>query len=273
MAHDTITIDAGPGGSAGDPGTGHSVAHYRDLPRPSSGAAGADGIRVIPPSIIKAICRVQSAMEAVKRDGKNVHGNYAFASTDAVYAALTLKLAEAGLSILCLEEQPPEIKRVESKDGKTVQWGHFVFSFLFATADATWTDPRLRRTIYLLITGPQSFMSAQSYAEKALLRSVFKIATGDIDLDAMPQADTEEAQAALLGAGRKRKSSAAAKREGGPEQFNAIRGAIANAATLEDLRDIKIEHAEMIAEFPEKWATLIDDEFAVRSDDIRARMA
>lgn len=273
MTNDQISHDPGSGGGAGDTGVGDNASHDRGKPRSGGDNGGADGIRVIPGEIVKAICRVQSGMAAVKRDGKNMHGNYQFASTDAVYAALTLKLAEVGLSILCLEEEVPEIKRVEGKDGKTVQWGHFVFSFILATENATWSDPRWRRTLYLQITGPQSFMAAQSYAEKALLRSLFKIPTGDIDLDAMPQAETEEAQEALVGNGRKRKSSAAAKREGGPEQFNAIRGAIAGAASLEDLREIKVENADVIAEFPERWATLIDDEFAARSDDIRARMA
>jgi hypothetical protein len=39
----------------------------------------------------------------------------------------------------------------------------------------------------LQITGPQSFQAAQSYNEKAFLRSLFKIPTGDMDLDALPE--------------------------------------------------------------------------------------
>lgn len=227
---------------------------------------------MIPSDIVKAICLVQSGMQAVKRDGKNSHGGYQFASTDAVYAALTLKLAEVGLSILCLEEEVPEIKRIEGKDGKTVQWGRFVFSFILATEQATWSDPRWRRTLYLQITGPQSFMAAQSYAEKALLRSLFKIATGDIDLDAMPEAETEEAQEALVGNGRKRKSSSAAKKDGTTETFNGLRAAISSAPSLDDLLALKNENAEAIAEMPERWASLIDEEFIAKSDELRARM-
>lgn len=226
---------------------------------------------MIPPEIVKAICKVQSGMSAVKRDGKNQHGGYQFASTDAVYAALALKLAEVGLAILCLEEDVPEIKRTES-NGKTVQWGRFVFSFILATEQATWSDPRWRRTLYLQITGPQSFMAAQSYAEKALLRSLFKIATGDIDLDAMPQAETEEAQEALVGNGRKRKSSSSAKKDGTTETFNGLRAAIAGAPSLDDLLALKSEHAEAVAEMPERWASLVDEDFISKSDELRARM-
>lgn len=226
---------------------------------------------MIPSEIVKAICKVQSGMQAVKRDGKNQHGGYQFASTDAVYAALTLKLAEVGLSILCLEEEI-EIKRMEGKDGKTVQWGRFVYSFILATENASWSDPRWRRTLYLQITGPQSFMAAQSYAEKALLRSLFKIPTGDMDLDSMPQAETEEAQEALAGNGRKRKSSSSAKKDGTTETFNGLRAAISSAPSLDDLLALKNENAEAIAEMPERWASLIDDEFIAKSDELRARM-
>ncbi len=270
---DANSTDARPGGGAGDPRNGVAASHGSDSAGSNGGARGAGDVRVIPSDIVKAICLVQSGMKSVQRDGKNSHGGYQFASTDAVYAALTLKLAEVGLSILCLEEEVPEIKRIEGKDGKTVQWGRFVFSFILATEQATWSDPRWKRTLYLQITGPQSFMAAQSYAEKALLRSLFKIATGDIDLDAMPQAETEEAQEALVGNGRKRKSSAAAKRDGGTETFNSIRAAIAGAGTLEDLREIKVGNAEEIAELPERWASLVEDEFAAKSEELRARMS
>jgi len=264
------TTHSGTGGGAGDPGSDNGTRDSIGGARSGGGNGGAQHVRVIPSEIVKAICKVQSGMSAVKRDGKNQHGGYQFASTDAVYAALTLKLAEVGLSILCLEEEI-EIKRVDGKDGKTVQWGRFVFSFILATEQATWSDPRWRRTLYLQITGPQSFMAAQSYAEKALLRSLFKIPTGDMDLDSMPQAETEEAQEALT-TGRKRKSSSAAKKDGTTETFNGLRAAISSAPSLDDLMTLKNENAEVIAEMPERWATIIDDDFIAKSDELRARM-
>jgi len=62
------------------------------------------------------------------------------------------------------------------------------------------------------ILGPQSYMAAQSYCEKAFLRSLFKIPTGDLDLDQLPSDGATEGE---------KKSSAAAKREGLWDQFNA----------------------------------------------------
>lgn len=141
----------------------------------------------IPGSIVKSICAVMANLEAVKKSQKNQHGGYMFASTDDIYAAITRKMGEVGLVCLCLEEAAPEITRSESKDGKAAQWMKMAYSFVLATADATWSDPRSRRTLIIQITGPQTFQAAQSYAEKSYLRSLFKIPTGDVDLDSLPE--------------------------------------------------------------------------------------
>lgn len=221
-------------------------------------------------SIVQAVCMVQAGMEAVRKDGKNQHGGYMFASTDSIYAELTKRLAGAGLVILCLEDEEPRIERIE-KEGKTSQWGRFVFSFVLATAEATWTDKSCRRTLMLQITGPQTFMAAQSYAEKAFLRSLFKLPTGDMDLDSMAQADTMEGQSALAGNGTKRKSSAGAKKDGTPDVFNDIRKQIAQAPNRDVLRQVRTIYAEEWAAMPERWAQMLDDDYEVRMDDLAAK--
>lgn len=222
----------------------------------------------IPPSIVAAILHVKAKVEPVKKSQRNSHGGYQFASTDDIYAATTRLMAEAGLVIMPLEAAPPEIVKNE-KDGKTSQWGKFTFSFVLATKDATWSDPCLRRTLFIQITGPQTFQAAESYAVKTLLRSLFKLPTGDMDLDSVAEAETIEAQEALNGK-HKRKSSAESKRDGTTETFNAIRKKIGDARTIDDLRDVKLAHAEDISTMPEKWSTIIDDEMSIRSDDIRS---
>lgn len=222
----------------------------------------------IPPSIVAAILHVKAKVEPVKKSQRNSHGGYQFASTDDIYAATTRLMAEAGLVIMPLEAAPPEIVKNE-KDGKTSQWGKFTFSFVLATKDATWSDPCLRRTLFIQITGPQTFQAAESYAVKTLLRSLFKLPTGDMDLDSVAQAETIEAQEALNGK-HKRKSSAESKRDGTTETFNAIRKKIGDAQTIDDLRDVKLAHAEDISTMPERWSSMIDDEMSARSDDIRS---
>jgi hypothetical protein len=140
----------------------------------------------IPGSIVMAIAAVMANLEAVQKSQENKHGNYKFASTDDIYAAITRKMGEVGLICLPLEEGI-EITPSKNADGKTVNWMRVSYLFALATKEATWTDSRCRRTLIIQITGPQTFQAAQSYAEKTFLRGLFKIATGDVDLDSMPE--------------------------------------------------------------------------------------
>jgi hypothetical protein len=221
-------------------------------------AVVAPRVQRIPGSIVLAICKVQATVEAVKKSQRNQHGGYNFASTDDIYAAITRKLGEVGLVVMALEEES-EIKRVE-KDGKTAQWARMVFSFVLATETDTWSDHRARRSLYIQVTGPQTFQAAQSYAEKAYLRSLFKMPTGDMDLDSMPQAEFEEDQNDLL-VPRKRKSSSAAKKDGTTDIFNDIRGAISGADGPADLHLIKKQHWSVWQAMPTRWLQILDAEF------------
>jgi hypothetical protein len=140
----------------------------------------------VPASIVKAIGAVQSQIEAVKKSQKNTHGGYMFASTDDIYAAVTAKMGEVGLTVIAMEDRL-EIKEGKASDGKISRWLELVMHFVLATQDDTWDDPRNKRTIFVQITGPQTFQAAQSYCEKAFLRALFKIPTGDMDIDSMPE--------------------------------------------------------------------------------------
>lgn len=221
-------------------------------------------IEQVPASIVKAICAVQTTMEAVKKSQRNAHGAYNFASTDDIYAALTRRMGEVGLALISLEDEC-EIVRVE-KDGKTSQWARLVYSFVLATEDATWSHKHARRSLYIQVTGPQTFQAAQSYAEKSYMRSLFKIPTGDMDLDSVAQGDSEEEQAALNGRG-KRKSSAEGKRDGSVKRFNELRDLIAKADGPADLARVRSGHAEFWATLPRAWAETLDEEYLVRMQD------
>lgn len=220
----------------------------------------------LPASIVKAICAIQQSMGSVSKSNRNAHGGYNFASADDIYAALTRKMGEVGLAIISLEDQC-EIKRVETKndkgDVKISQWAHMEFSFVLATEEATWTDKRAKRTLYIQVTGAQTFQAAQSYAEKAYLRSLFKIPTGDLDLDSMPQADNEDDMVALS-RGVKRKSSSAAKKDGTADTFNEIRGKVQNAPTREILTQIRTLYAEEWEAMPTRWNELLEHEYEDR---------
>lgn len=222
----------------------------------------------IPASIVMAICQIQMTLEAVKKSNRNPHGQYNYASTDDIYAALTRKMGEVGLVCLTMEEKETEIIRVE-KDGKTAQWGKFLFSFVLATKDATWTDYRNRRSLFLSIQGPQTFQAANSYAEKSFLKSLFKLPTGDMDLDSMPQADNEEDQAALAGIGRaKRKSSSGAKKDGETVgHFNRLIAEIGAAEGPADCGRIWSGNAGIIATLPRAWFEEVSQTYAYKMRD------
>jgi len=227
----------------------------------------------IPKSIVKAICEIKRSMEAVAKTQKNSHGGYMFASTDDIYAALTRKMGQVGLVIMTLEDKC-EIVRIEktAKDGtqQTVQWAHMEYSFVLATDEDTWTDERAKRSLYIQVTGPQTFQAATSFAEKAYYRSLFKIPTGDVDLDSIPQAETEEAQAALNGNGGKRKSSSAAKKDGTDKVFNEIKAKIEKAETAEVLEQIPDLYADEIGTLPRAWGEIIQHTFEDRMAELRS---
>mgnify|MGYP001419002761 CR=1 FL=1 len=224
-----------------------------------SGTTQTPRVDQIHPSIVKAICDIQRTVQAVKKSQKNVHGGYMFASTDDIYAALTHKMGEVGLAVMTLEDSC-EIVRVD-KDGKTSQWARITYSFILATAEATWSAAHARRTLFIQVTGAQTFQAAQSYAEKSFLRSLFKMPTGDMDLDSMPQGDTEDDQVALNGSA-KRKSSASAKKDGTAETFNKIKAEIVSAyGNREMLRQIRLAHASTWETLPERWVQLLNDEY------------
>jgi len=230
-------------------------------------------VATIPTSIVQAVCRIQASLEAVKKTGRNPHGGYQFASTDDIYAALTRKMGEVGLMILPLEVEN-EVVRVE-KDSKMVQWLRVSFEFVLATADATWSDHRSKRSLFIMINGPQTHQAAASYAEKAYLRSLFKIPSGDVDLDSMPQADDEESMVALNG-GKKRKSSAEGKRDGSVKEFNRLRGEIAaaiNTEMLAHVREIYAGDEGAWSSMPPAWASTLEEDYEVKMDALRAQAA
>lgn len=226
----------------------------------------------IPKSIVKAICDIKKSLDAVSKTGRNAHGGYNFSSTDDIYAALARKMGQVGLIMMPLEEKC-EIVRIEKqdKDGKpvTVQWLHVEYSFVLATDEDTWADDRSKRTLFIQITGPQTFQAATSYAEKAYLRSLFKIPSGDMDLDSMPEAETMEGQHALNGNGAKRKSSAAAKRDGTDKLFNEIKTKIEQATDIELLEQIPDLYADEIATLPRQWNELIQHTYEDRVAELR----
>lgn len=64
-----------------------------------------------------------------------------------------------------------------------------------------------------------------------------------------------------------RKSSAAAKRDGTKDTFDALMKAIEAAPEASDLMALRQEHAEMWAQMPSRWASMLNESFFYRMKD------
>jgi hypothetical protein len=151
----------------------------------------------IPQSIAKAIIQVMKAVKTIEKDARNEHGKYDYASIDAVYEGVREHMAAAGLIILPMEK---EVTQINEKIIK------FVFGFILATETDTWEDPENQRTVYMMWMGAQTFQGAQSYADKAYQKGLFKFSTGEPEQEALPGGSMPEEKAK---AGKKDKPKAA----------------------------------------------------------------
>lgn len=70
-----------------------------------------------------------------------------------------------------------------------------------------------------------------------------------------------------------RKSSAAAKRDGTTETFNAIRAEIASAKSADDLDTIRDKYAQEIASLPRAWFDMVSEDDAVKRSELQPEAA
>ncbi|MGI9521259.1 MAG: ERF family protein [Hyphomicrobiaceae bacterium] len=202
-------------------------------------------VATVPVRIASAIAAVKAGISRVARDGRNDFDKYDYASTDAIYDNVRAAMAEHNLVIICLEAEPTEIKPVKTTDkvGRDVtrQWGRFLFQFVLVCGEDTWTDARASRSLFIEISRPTAFMAAQSYAEKSFLRSLFKIPTGDKDLE---QIDDDRSA--------KPRSQASFKKDGAEwQQFER------DVADCDDLTTLMNLQSDAFRVFPKRWQTTI----------------
>lgn len=151
-----------------------------------SDAMMSPSVKSIPPEIAKAIVEVMSGVRKLARGDKNQHGGYNFASIDAFLEALNPLCAEAGLFFFMDEVETEVIPRGEPyKDqyGKTKESPASLrvrYHITICHASGAVCGP-VCRTVTVIASGAQAYGSAQSYALKQFMRSLFQIPTGDAD--------------------------------------------------------------------------------------------
>lgn len=150
--------------------------------------AQAPSVVPVPEVIGEAIRLVMSEIKPISKSEENTFGKYKYASVDAFYEMIQPLLAKHKLNILPIEVQPVRIERFGDKP-----WGHFVIGFVLSVGGVTYYEPLMTETLFIKIEGPQTFNGAKSYAQKTFLRQLFKVPTGEMDLDGTDQDRDEDA--------------------------------------------------------------------------------
>jgi len=193
----------------------------------------------MPKEIAGAVVLVMRAVGKLVRDGRNQHGGYKYASTDAFFEAINPACAEAGL-IIKPRVLHSEIINVDvwDKDTKSMKPKRMLSSrfnvMLIHESGATWIDPEDIRTVMIDHNGPQSFGAVESYAAKAYMRTLFIVATGDKDADAQEQHSAEIIRATV--------KAVKAKKETGEEQVMIDFGQGIETVSVADVSDRVLAH-------------------------------
>lgn len=109
-------------------------------------------------------------------------------------------------------------------------------------------------------TALQAFGSTTTYGRRYMMLLIFNVATAAMDNDGNAPKPA-------------RKSSAESKRDGTTERFNELRRLISVASTVADLSEFTREHQDEINAMPERWATIISDEWDLKRDELKAKGA
>jgi len=138
-------------------------------------------INSMPKSIATAINDIMLKLqEPLKHDAKNDYQNYTYTSIDGFLKQVHPVCAEAGLIIV-----PHEQSSVISPSGKNLT---VVYQYILVHKDGdTWDFPTTKHIVVPFGNGT-AMGTAQSYALKQFMRSLFQLSTGEQDdLDALEQ--------------------------------------------------------------------------------------
>jgi len=135
-----------------------------------------DALKGIPEVVAAAVNQVMGEVKKLLRSERNRDAGYRFASIDDFLAAVNPLCAEAGLIIL----QDELDARLVNDGGASMDrsWLWTTFTFTLAHKSGSIYGP-LTRSVMVPAKGAQAFGSAQSYALKQFMRSLFQIPTGD----------------------------------------------------------------------------------------------
>ena len=167
-----------------------------------------DVTRDMPEVVAGAVNSVMREVKRLLKSERNREAGFRFASIDDFLAAVNPLCAEAGLIIL----QDELDARLVNDGGNSLDrsWLWTTFTFTLAHKSGAIYGP-LTRSVMVPARGAQAFGSAQSYALKQFMRSLFQIPTGDKE-DADFAVPARLPETVKRGTARRGNGQAAAKR-------------------------------------------------------------
>jgi hypothetical protein len=126
----------------------------------------------MPKSVAARVVAAARNIKKLHHDKRNDYQSYNYTSVDNFYEAVGPIIAEAGLFI------------VVDEVAATVDKGMLTSNYeIYLVSEEGDSYGPIRRQATVKAAGPQSYASAQSFAEKYFLRQIFKIPTGEADAD------------------------------------------------------------------------------------------
>jgi hypothetical protein len=143
----------------------------------------------MPPEIAAAIVKAMGMVKRLENDAENKFQHYKYASVDAFFEALGPILSECKIFSIP-HEISSDVMQLSSTDdrgvSKTSNWLVVNYSMVIYHESGV-EFALLPKKIQVAASGPQSYGSWQSYAEKFVWKGLLKIPTGDADVDDMDQ--------------------------------------------------------------------------------------
>jgi hypothetical protein len=142
--------------------------------------------------VLKKIISVASAIHGLKKTTENAHARYKYVPIDDFYREAA-SICKAGGLLWSIRETACEHVGHTKTRGGDVPVFKYTYEFDMFTEEGMIKNYTSLSVLHPL-QGPQTSGSALSYAEKMMMRTTFKIATGEEDADAIDPAVTNALQ-------------------------------------------------------------------------------
>lgn len=207
-------------------------------------------------NLMVARLKAQAAlMQGAKRDRTNPFAKNTYATLEAVLHAVAEPMCDAGL---VLTQWVGQIAQ-DGKDKAVVT--------VYTRLEHAETSEYMQVSLPIPLTkhDAQGVGSAMTYGRRYTLKAALGIPEIDDDGAAASGQESELRP--------KKRTSYAAKKDGGGEKFNEIERAIDDAISPEMLRHVGETYRDDIAELPDGWPEHLRDRYEAKMDALRAKQS